>query len=165
VQRSARRIGEEDRELIRDLYPSLCRFAAIVGSPETEPEDLVQESLYRALRRGTLTGLEHPTAYLRRSILNLVANERRGLLRLRGALSRLNPQAGGDDCYPSDVGDLLNLPPQARAVMFLREVEGRSFAEIAEAVGCRESTARATAARARRKLHQILSEEVRDATA
>jgi RNA polymerase sigma factor (sigma-70 family) len=151
--------------MIRDLYPSLCRYAAIVGSPETEPEDLVQEALYRVLRRGTLADLEHPTAYLRRAILNLVANQHRTAGRLRQALTRLNPEAGSADTYPSDVQDLLSLPPQARAVVFMREVEGRSFAEIALAVGCREATARATAARARRRLRELLSEEARDATA
>ena len=165
MRQTARRIGEADRELIRDLYPSLCRFAAIVAPPETEPEDLVQEALYRTLRRGPLAGLEYPTAYLRRTILNLASNERRRAARLRRAVSRMNPQAGGDDSYPSDVEDLLRLPPQARAVIFMREIEGRSFAEIAEAVGCREATARATAARARRRLQELLSEEVRDATA
>jgi DNA-directed RNA polymerase specialized sigma24 family protein len=165
VRRTPQRIGERDRDLIRDLYPSLCRFAAIVAPPEIEPEDLVQESLYRALRRGRLADLEHPTAYLRRAILNLVSNERRTAGRLRRAVTRLNPEAGCGDSYPSDVQDLLSLPPQARAVVFMREVEGRTYAEIAAAVGCREATARATAARARRRLRELLSGEVQDATA
>jgi RNA polymerase sigma factor (sigma-70 family) len=165
VRHTPQRIGEGDRDMIRDLYLSLCRFAAIVGPPETEPEDLVQESLYRVLRRGTLADLEHPTAYLRRVILHLVFNQRRTVGRLRRALTRLSPEAGQEDSYPSDVQDLLSLPPQARAVIFMREVEGRSYAEIATAVGCREATARATAARARRKLRELLTEEAQDATA
>ena len=165
MRRSLQRVGEGDRDVIRDLYPSLCRFAAIVAPPEIEPEDLVQESLYRALRRGSLVELEHPTAYLRRAILNLASNQRRTAGRLRRALTRMNPEAGSNDCYPSDVQDLLTLPPQARAVVFMREVEGRSYAEIATAIGCREATARATAARGRRRLRELLSEEVHHATA
>ena len=165
MRRTPQRIGEGDRDLIRDLYTSLCRFAAIVAPPETDPEDLVQESLYRALRRGTLADLEHPTAYLRRTILNLVSNQRRTVGRLRRALTRLNPEAGQADSYPSDVQDLLSLPPQGRAVIFMREVEGRSYAEIAAAVGCREATARATAARARHRLRELLIQEAEDATA
>lgn len=151
--------------MIRDLYPSLCRFAAIVASPEFEPEDLVQESFYRALRRGSLVGLENPTAYLRRSILNLVANERRTAGRLRRALSRMSPEEDCRDSYPSDVQDLLGLPARARAVVFMREVEGRSYSEIAAMVGCREATARATATRARMRLRELLSQEAEDATA
>jgi RNA polymerase sigma factor (sigma-70 family) len=165
VRRTPQRIGEGDREMIRDLYPSLCRFAAIVASPEMEPEDLVQESLCRALRRGRLAELECPTAYLRRAILNLVSNQRRTAGRLRRALARTNPDVGQADSYPSDIQDLLRLPAQARAVVFMREVEGRSYTEIATAVGCREATARATAARARRKLRELLTEEAQDATA
>lgn len=165
MRRASQRVGEGDRELIRDLYSSLCRFAAIVAPPETEPEDLVQEALYRALRRGRLADLEHPTAYLRRAILNLVHNQARSAGRLRRALTRLGPSEGCDDSYPSDIQDLLNLPPQARAVVFMREVEGRTYAEIAAAVGCREATARATATRALRRLRGLLSQEAEDATA
>jgi RNA polymerase sigma factor (sigma-70 family) len=158
-------VSEADRDLIRDLYPSLCRFAAVVASSDVEPEDLVQEALYRALRRGAISDLEFPTAYLRRTILNLVFNERRRAGRLRSALSRANPDVGSSDEYPSDVSVLMRLAPAARAVVFLREIEGRSYAEVAEVMGCRESTARATAAKARRALRDLLSEEVRDATA
>ena len=165
MRHTPQRIAEGDRETIRDLYPSLCRFAAIVAPPEIEPEDLVQESLYRALRRGTLADLEHPTAYLRRAILNLSSNQRRAEGRLRRALTRMNPEVGREDSYPSDVQDLLRLPAQARAVVFMREVEGRSYTEIAAVVGCREATARATAARARRRLRELITAEAQDATA
>ena len=165
MRHTPQRIGEEDRELIRDLYSSLCRFAAIVASPGVEPEDLVQESLYRALRLGHLADLEHPTAYLRRVILNLASNQRRAAMRLRRALARLRPEVGSQDAYPCDVQDLLRLPAQARAVVFMREIEGRSYTEIAAALGCREATARATAARGRRKLRELITAEAQDATA
>lgn len=159
------RVSDDDREVIRDLYPSLCRFAAVVAPTDLEPDDLVQESLYRALRRGSLSALDHPTAYLRRTVLNLIANHRRSAGRMRMALARMRPEPGRTDAYPSDVDELLGLSPQARAVVYMREVEGRSYAEIGEAVGCREATARATAARARRSLRTLLTEEVDDATA
>ncbi len=158
-------VREGDRDLIRDLYPTLRRFAAVVAPAGIEPEDLVQESLYRALRRGRLDDLEHPTAYLRRSILNLASNHRRQAWRSRSALVRLGPAPVHEDVYPSDVEDLLRLPPKARAVIYMRAIEGSSYAEIATALGCREATARATAAKARRRLKGLLSEEVLDATA
>lgn len=165
MRHTHRRVAEGDRELIRDLHSSLCRFAAVVAPGDVEPEDLVQEALYRVLRRGAVSDLDHPTAYLRRVILNLVSDHRRRSGKLRHALARVNPSVGSRDEYPSDVQVLMALAPQARAVVFLREIEGRSYAEVAEALGCRESTARATAARARRTLRALLSEEVRDATA
>ena len=165
MKHAQRRVTGGDRELIHEVYPSLCRFAGVVAPSDAEPEDLVQEALYRVLRRGPLSDLEYPTAYLRKVILNLVSNHQRQAGRVRNALARMNPGVGTQDEYPSDVSVLMRLSPQARAVVFLREVEGRSYAEVAEAVGCRESTARATAARARRTLRTLLSEEVRDATA
>lgn len=165
MSHTARRVVEGDRDVICELYPSLCRFAAVVAPPDVEPDDLVQESLYQVLRRRAVSDLEHPTAYLRRAILNLVLNHQRSAGRLRRALARMNPAVGVEDTYPSDVQVLLRLAPRARAVVFMREIEGRSYAEIAEAVGCHESTARATATRARRTLRELLAEEVRDATA
>jgi DNA-directed RNA polymerase specialized sigma24 family protein len=38
-------IRDKDRVLIDDLYPSLRRFAAVVGPAEVEPDALVQEAL------------------------------------------------------------------------------------------------------------------------
>jgi RNA polymerase sigma-70 factor (ECF subfamily) len=151
--------------VICELYPSLCRFAAIIAPPEVEPDDLVQEALYQVLRRTAVSDLEHPTAYLRRTILNLLSNHRRSSGRLRRALARMNPAIGVMDTYPSDLEMLLRLSPKARAVIFMRDIEGRSYAEIADAAGCREATARATASRARRELRNILFEEERNETA
>lgn len=158
-------VRESERDLIRDLYPTLRRFASVVAPAGVEPEDLVQESFYRALRRGRLDHLENPAAYLKRSILNLASNHRREAWRRRSALVRLGPVPVHEDVYPSDVEELLRLPPKARAVIYMRVIEGSSYAEIATMLGCREATARATASKARRRLKGLLSEEERDATA
>ena len=56
-------IRDKDRALLDDLYPSLRRFAAVVGPAEVEPDDLVQEALLRVLERGPLGRLDNPTAY------------------------------------------------------------------------------------------------------
>jgi RNA polymerase sigma-70 factor (ECF subfamily) len=153
-------------ELIRELYPSLRRFAAVVRPPEIEPDDLVQEAFYQALRRGPLTNLSNPTAYLRRTMTNLASNHRRRLGRGRLALIRYGAGQPAFPEYPSDVSELLRLAPRSRAVLYMRAVEGRSFPEIAECLGCSEAAARAVERRARRKLRAALSEEeVRDARA
>ncbi len=159
------RIDDQDRELVRELYPSLRRFAAVVGPAEVEPDDLVQEALVRVLERTTLSALDSPSAYLRRSIYNLAANHRRSFLRRRRALSRLGSPQSAQPEYPSDVDDLLHLSPKARAVLYLTEIEGRPFAEIAELLGVSEAAARKAASRARTRLYQVLSEEERNATA
>jgi RNA polymerase sigma-70 factor (ECF subfamily) len=158
-------IQEADRALVHNLYPSLRRFAAVVGPAEVEPDDLVHEALLRVLERGSLGDLDNPGAYLRRTMFNLASNHRRRLGRNRRALHRVVVADSYVPIYPSDVADLLRLTPRARAVLFLASVEGRSFAEVGELLGCSETAARAAASRARRKLKSVLSEEAHDESA
>jgi RNA polymerase sigma factor (sigma-70 family) len=159
------RLEAEERDLVADLYPSLRRFASVVSPPEDDPNDLVQEALLRTLRRGPLTDLDDPGAYLRRAVFNLASSRRRSLARQRIALARLGPPGEVRAEHSWDVEELLALPPRARAVLYLRIIEGRPFDEIAEMLGCSRVAARATASRARRRLRSLMSEEVRDGTA
>ena len=160
-----RRVGSADRDLVADLYPSLRRFASVVCPAEDNPNDLVQEALLRALRKGPLGDLDNPGAYLRRTIFNLASNRRRWLARQRKALTLMGPPPVERPVYSWDVEELLTVPPKARAILYLRIIEGRPFEEIAGLLGCSQVSARATASRARRRLRSILEEEVRDGTA
>jgi RNA polymerase sigma-70 factor (ECF subfamily) len=156
---------DADEALIRELYPSLRRFAAVVCPPEVEPDDLLQEALYQVLRNGRLGDISYPAAYLRRTISNLLAKHWRSTGRRRRAWSRLGPTEPTYPQYPSDVADLLQLEPRSRAVLYMRAIEGRPFAEVAEVLGCTEVAARGIEARARRKLRLVLVQEAHDATA
>lgn len=151
----------DDDELFRALYPALRRFAAAVGPIESDPDDLVHDALVRVLRHGPLARLDDPLAYLRRTILNLAADRRRGLGRLRRALGRIERQgsAAAGEQYPSDLHDLLALPPEVRAVLWLADVEGRSFDDIARTLGCSVTAARSRASRGRRDLRVALAAE------
>ena len=156
---------EDDRtrdahaELFRALYPGLRRFAAAVGPVDVDPDDLVQDALVRVLRRGSLNRLDNPLAYLRRTILNLAADRRRGLGRMRRAFRRVGAADTVHVDYPSDVDDLLALPPEVRAVLWLADGDGRSFDEIAEMLGCSVTAARTRASRGRRDLRIALAAE------
>jgi RNA polymerase sigma-70 factor (ECF subfamily) len=153
-----------DDELFSELYPGLRRFAGVVAPPETDPDDLVQEAVGRALRRGPLTALDNAGSYLRRAIVNVAANERRRLGRWRRARQRAVTREGALGelaSYPSDVDDLLRLPPATRAALWLVDVEGRSFDEVAELLGSTPEAVRARASRARRALRQTITEEER----
>ncbi len=148
---------------MRDLYAPLRRFAAVVGPPEVDPDDLVQEAFLRILRRGSLASLESPLAYCRRTILNLASNQRRGLGRRSRAIAKLsNPDLDRVRAqYPSDLADLFALSPDDRAVLYLADVEGYTFSEIADMLGRSEAVARQRASRARRRLKQVLTKEAR----
>jgi RNA polymerase sigma factor (sigma-70 family) len=150
-----------DRELVEEHYDRLRRFAAVTAPWHVEPDDLLQEVLVRALSQGPLSRLENPLAYLRRSIVNLSidhARQHRRRLPARSGSAREDP--GAADRYPSDLGILSELSPRARAVVYLAEVEGYRYSEISEMLNCKESAARVTALRARRRLRDLLEAEV-----
>jgi RNA polymerase sigma factor (sigma-70 family) len=151
--------GRTDAELFARLYPSLRRFAAVAGPTDVDPDDLVQEAVARALRIRPLTDLQDPGAYLRRAILNLARNRRRSLARARRALERLNHEARRAPEYSSDLADLHRLGSLPRAVLFLVEVEGWTFAAVAQQLGMTEEAARASASRARRRLRIEMEDE------
>lgn len=141
-------------------YPGLRRFAAVTGPAEVDPDDLVQEALTRTMRTRHLGELDDPGAYVRRTIVNLAANERRRLGRRRRALRRVEAATATEPtAYPSDIDDLLQLEPTTRAVLYLAEVEGRPFAEIGELLGLSETAARSQASRGRRRLRHLLDQE------
>lgn len=143
----------DDEAVFAELYPRLRRLAAVAAPIEVDPDDLVQDALVRVLRRGSLSTLDDPGAYLARVIVNLASNSRRGLGRRRRAWSRHG--AGSPEeapSYPSDLAELERLGPDDRALLFLVDVEGWSFGDAAAALGCTESAARQRASRARRQL-------------
>ena len=144
-------IDERERELITSLYPSLRRIAAVAGSVDVEPDDLVQEALMRALRKGPISELDNPLAFLRKTIVNLASNQRRSLGRKRMALGRLSIEDALWPSYPADIAAILDLPPRHRAILYLVEVEDVPYAEAAEQLGMTTVAARAMANRARKR--------------
>lgn len=138
------------------MYPSLRRFAAVVSSSDGDPDDLLQAAVERLLR--VQADVEDPGAYLRRCMVNLESNRRRGLGRFRAAVGRL--RAGThEDRYPSDLSLLDALSPLDRSVLFLVDVDGRPSSAVAEQLGLTDSAVRTRATRARAELRARLQEE------
>src|SRR5688500_8984381 len=109
-------VATSDDQLFAELYPSLRRFAA-VADVDGDPDDLVQEAVARTLRRHPLSELDNPGAYLRRTMLNLASNRRRGLARFRVAVTRLGrpgEETSVEPEYGSDLADLQRLSPDDR---------------------------------------------------
>ena len=150
-----------DEETFRRLYPDLRRFAAVVGGLGQDPDDLVQEAVVRALRRGSLHELASPGSYLRRAILNLAHDSRRSSLRRDRALDRLRRDAEtpAQDPGSGRLDDLEHLAPVERAVLYLVDVEGYSFDEASSLIGISVTAARSRASRARRRLRGLIEED------
>jgi RNA polymerase sigma factor (sigma-70 family) len=156
-------LGRGDADAVAGLYPALRSFASVVAPPGVDPNDLVQEALVRTLRRGSLSRLDHPKAYLRKAIYHVSVSERRRWTAEQNVLVRVVPeQAAPED--PWQVEELLRLPPKARAVLYLHVIEGLTFDEVGDQLGCSAATARKTGSRAMRRLRRLMIGEVNDAT-
>lgn len=154
------RDAKSEADLFREMYPRLRRFAAAIGPEEVEPDDLVQEAVERTLRSHRLTELDNPFAYLTRTIVNLASNQRRGFARSRRAANRMHIDEAVPTAYPSDLEDLLRLPAKQRAMLYLREVEGLSYAEVGEQMAMDERAVARATQRARKRLGAELREEM-----
>jgi DNA-directed RNA polymerase specialized sigma24 family protein len=154
------RIGPDVGTTLTELYPTLLRFAAVVGSVDVEPCDLVQEAVLATLRAHPTLDVRDPAAYLRQAILNGAKNRSRSLARRRLALGRMVAEEAAAASFPSDLDDLMRLPPETRAVLYLTVVEQHTHAEAAAIVGCSERAARARSSRGLRRLRAQLIEEV-----
>ena len=148
--------------IIDELYPSLRRFAAVAAPWDMDPDDLLQEALVRVLSAHSFSDLDRPSAYLQRVMVNLAAshNHRMGIGRRVLRLWAGSRDLVSDPVYPTDVADLYALPPRERAVLYLAEVEGFHYAEIARMLGCSEQAAKKAGSRARKRLRaQLVGEE------
>ncbi len=152
------RWSADDLETLRGQYEPLRRFAAVIGRWDVEPDDLVQEAFAKVLARQP-SQIRDLGPYLRRTVVNLATDERRRFARAASAAPRIASDGASVDSYPSDLTDLLALPPRVRALLYLVEVEGQQIAPAAEAVGMSSGNARVALLRARRRLRAELDKE------
>jgi RNA polymerase sigma factor (sigma-70 family) len=157
---ATRRTDRDEWQIIDDHYAALRRFAAVAAPFDVDPDDLLQEALVRTLKRRALSDIAHPLPYLRSTMLNLAASHSRSMGSRRRALARM---AASDqappETYPSDLAELETLPPTERAALYLAEVEGYRFDEIARMTGCSTAAARKRASRGRKRLRIALALE------
>jgi RNA polymerase sigma-70 factor (ECF subfamily) len=158
-------LGQAVLGLLDDLY----RFARSLEDTSTDVEDLVQESLARALDHAL--ELRHPSA-LRKWLFRLMRRlhlDRRRCERYRGRLAVL--KGGLDELALFSIGDLddevivrddaalvyralLHLPEDQRAALVLVNVWECSYEETARIVGVPIGTVRSRVARARARLEE-----------
>jgi RNA polymerase sigma-70 factor (ECF subfamily) len=148
-------------DFFRREYPALVALAAAVsGSPHTA-EDLAQEAMLRARSHWDRIGtFDKPGTWVRRVTINLALNSRRGIARearTRLAWWERREPAEQPQTLDPDLFDALHaLSPQQRAAISLHYLEDRSTPEIADLLGCSESTARVHLHRGRQALAQHL---------
>ena len=132
-------VGFED--FVRAQASALFRSAYLLVGNRQEAEDLLQEALERTYRRWERTSIDHPTAYVRRTMANLATNRRRRRQPLTVALTTDHDTAAADETENVHQRTALLraldcLPPRQRVVLVLRYWEDMTERETASSIGC-----------------------------
>lgn len=142
----------------------MVALAIAVSGSRLVAEDIAQEAMVEASRRWDVVGrYDKPGAWVRRITIQKASKRlRRRRLELATML-RMKPSrpisAGSPEI--EEVFDAIKrLPPQQRAAIALRYLDGYSVAEIAELLECAEGTAKAHLFKARKSLARTLREEM-----
>ena len=152
-------------------YRGLVALASSLTGDRSMAEDIAQDALLVAYRRwDEIAALESPLAWVRRVVSNKsVSLIRRRLAELR-ALTRIGSLADGRSDSPDGDADfwalVRSLPRRQAQVVALHYVSDMSVKEIAETLGCKEGSVKASLFKARQHLLrtlQISSEGIRAA--
>ncbi len=158
----------------RDLLPhkdKLYRLALRITLQRPEAEDVVQETLIRAWeRREELGNVESVEAYLLTVCRNLAIDRRDKKDNQNVSLGEEEMEFPASDISPQErleyeerlrrVHELFSkLPERQRTVMQLRDIEGLSYRETAQAMGITEDVVRVTLHRARAAIRQAFEKE------
>jgi RNA polymerase sigma-70 factor (sigma-E family) len=148
---------------------TLLRTGYLMTGDTRDAEDLVQETFLRVARRCRVRSMDHPAAYARRILINLVLHDADRRSRQKAELAE-HEHAGAEAADQGaaqalrDVDDLAEfrwavaqLPARQRAVLVLRYWVDLPVAEVADILGCSAATVRSTASRAAARLAETLT--------
>jgi RNA polymerase sigma-70 factor (sigma-E family) len=160
-----------DPEIERDFTafveartPALFRTAMAFTGHRQQAEDLLQTVLARAYGHWREVRLGRPEAYLRRAMyLQCVSRWRLRSYGRQVVTDRLPERGGADRTDAVDLrlslrAALGRLGPKQRNVLVLRYLEDLSDEDIAEIVGCRQTTVRSQIARGLDRLRVLCPE-------
>jgi RNA polymerase sigma-70 factor (sigma-E family) len=150
-------------DLVAARAPALLRTAVMLTGNRADAEDLLQTTLLQAHRhRAGLVSMGAPAAYLRRILVNAHLQGVRARARRPRVVAELDDLAAVGPEPPPAIGamwqHLTALPTRQRAVLVLRYYEDLPDREIAEILGCGQSTVRSTAFRALATLRERLAD-------
>ncbi|WP_165400359.1 sigma-70 family RNA polymerase sigma factor [Motilibacter rhizosphaerae] len=168
---AAMRDDGQIEELYRAHAPAARRLAHLLVGDREVADDLVQDCFVRLLARGG-SGVDDLDAYLRRAVVNASRSwlRRLAVRRARAHEAALAYGPGGvGDAVQADRADavledaalraaLLQLPPRQRTAVVLRYCLDLPEAECAAVMECAVGTVKASAARGRARLAELLAE-------
>ncbi len=151
------------RQSIQAAIPALRRYARALTRDAETADDLVQDTLVRALRSEHLFQGEDTRSWLYTILTNLNRNRLRSLARrpMHASLGDNDaPEMAGPEAGLRDIGRALDsLVPEQRAALMLVVLEGLSYREVAEVQGVPIGTVMSRLARARGQIKAYLDGE------
>jgi RNA polymerase sigma-70 factor, ECF subfamily len=151
------------RDSIQASIPALRRYARALTRDAETADDLVQDTLVRALRSEHLFHGEETRSWLYTILTNLNRNRLRSLAR-RPAHAPLGdndaPDMAGPEAGMRDIERAMqSLVPEQRAALLLVVLEGLSYRQVAEVQGVPIGTVMSRLARARAQIKAFLDGE------
>jgi RNA polymerase sigma factor (sigma-70 family) len=157
------------RRFVETVLPHLddaYRFAHWLTGNRADAEDVVQEACLKAMASLESVLVAHPRAWLmtivRHAAYSWIAKNRPATLELVDDPERLDALASRDETSPSPEESMIAaadqvaltqaiaaLAPAFREVVVMRDLNGMSYREIAEAVGVSQGTVMSRLARGR----------------
>ena len=155
-------MSNDFRHNVETMIPALRRYARALARDTDIADDLVQDTLVRALRSEKLFLGGDLRAWLYTILTNLNRNRRRSLAR-QPALMELRDtaaDASGTEAEGRDIAQALaTLAEDQRAVLLLVVLEGMSYRDVADIQGVPIGTVMSRLARARAQMKAVLDGE------
>jgi len=144
------------RQSVEAMIPALRRYARALARDADIADDLVQDTLVRALRSERLFLGGDVRSWLYTILTNLNKNRRRSLARR----PQFMPDASGTEAEGRDIARALStLVEEQRSVLLLVMLEGLSYREVADIQGVPIGTVMSRLARARAHVKASLEGE------
>jgi RNA polymerase sigma-70 factor, ECF subfamily len=147
----------------RAEYPAVVRTVYLVVRDRATAEDAAQDGFVQLLRHWRkVSRYERPEAWVRRVAIRIAIRQakrdrkRDDLLRSDVSIQ----EAPADDAF---VEAIRELPAQQRAALVLFYYEDRPVSEVADILGCSDSTVKVHLHRGRKRLAELVGEEAPDA--
>ena len=151
-------------ELVSELRNTIYRLVLSIISDSAEAEDIVQDVFERIWRiRDKVLNSTFPRAYACRIAHNL-AIDRERIKKRRQTFSVNDEITTNDITISAELSDIASitqqaiasLPEKQRLAIHLRDVEGYEIEEIAEVLGCDNTSVRMNLSRARKSVREEL---------
>ena len=151
--------------LFRTEFPRVARTVHHIVGDRRQADEVTQDAFLELLRHWPkVSTYDRPELWVRRVAIRKAQRERHRTWR-RTELERITVEPHASE-PPTPAPEVLRavreLGPKQRAIVVLFYFEDRPMTEIAEIVGCSESTGWSQLHHARRRLAAILGEEVAD---